>query len=58
MAETIERAKADDPKELRKRIAELERQLRETTFSGATHGSHHVRICTLCGITRHPSRRS
>ena len=28
MAETIERAKADDPKELRRRIAELERELR------------------------------
>lgn len=27
MAETVERAKADDPKELRKRIKELERQL-------------------------------
>lgn len=29
MAETIERAKADDPKELRRRIAALERQLRD-----------------------------
>jgi uncharacterized protein len=29
MAATIERAKADDPQELRKRIAELERQLRQ-----------------------------
>lgn len=29
MAETIERAKADDPRELKKRIAELERQARE-----------------------------
>jgi uncharacterized coiled-coil protein SlyX len=29
MAETIEKAKADDPKELRKRIRELERQLAE-----------------------------
>lgn len=28
MAETIERAKADDPKELRKRIVELEKELR------------------------------
>jgi len=28
MAETIERAKADDPKELRRRIAELERELK------------------------------
>src|SRR6202011_56531 len=28
MASTIEKAKADDPRELRKRIAELERQLR------------------------------
>lgn len=28
MAETIERAKADDPKELRRRIAELEKELR------------------------------
>ena len=28
MAETIERAKADDPKELRKQIAELQRQLK------------------------------
>lgn len=28
MVETIERAKADDPKELRKRIAELEKELR------------------------------
>lgn len=28
MSETIERAKADDPRELRKRIAELERQLK------------------------------
>lgn len=31
MAETIERAKADDPKELRKRIAELERQVQSTS---------------------------
>lgn len=30
MAETIERAKADDPKQLRKRISELERQLKAT----------------------------
>lgn len=29
MAETIERAKADDPKDLRKRISDLERQLAE-----------------------------
>lgn len=29
MATTIERAKADDPRELRKRIAELERQMKE-----------------------------
>lgn len=29
MKETIERAKADDPKELRKRIAELEKQLKK-----------------------------
>jgi uncharacterized protein len=35
MAETIERAKADDPKELRKRIAELERQLREPAGDAA-----------------------
>jgi hypothetical protein len=31
MAETIERAKADDPKELRKQIADLERKLRTET---------------------------
>jgi hypothetical protein len=30
MAATIEKAKADDPRELRKRIAELERQVRNT----------------------------
>ncbi len=36
MAETIERAKADDPKELRRRIADLERQLRTAPVAEPT----------------------
>lgn len=35
MAATIERAKADDPKELRKRVAELERELAKGKAAGA-----------------------
>jgi len=35
MAATIEKAKADDPRELRKRIQELERQLRDSKASAA-----------------------
>jgi len=39
MAETIERAKQDDPKLLRAKVAELEKQLRE----GATHAGKETR---------------
>lgn len=41
MAATIERAKGDDPKELRKRIASLEAELRKKTPAAATldHGA-------------------
>lgn len=35
MAETIEKAKADDPKELKKRVAELERQLQAKPAAAA-----------------------
>ena len=35
MAETVQKAKADDPKELKKRIAELERDARKATVSVA-----------------------
>lgn len=44
MTETIERAKADDPKELRRRISELERQLRDRPEQAAVEVERIVEV--------------
>jgi hypothetical protein len=44
MAATIERAKADDPKELRKKIAELDRDRRQILAHLEKHGSQRVEV--------------
>lgn len=44
MAETIERAKADDPKELRRRVADLERQVAEAKESKPKASMVQVRV--------------
>jgi hypothetical protein len=47
MAATIERAKAEDPKELRKKIAALEKDRREILSHLEKHGSQKIEIKTV-----------
>lgn len=51
MAETIEKAKADDPKELRKRIAQLERELAEARAATPEPVVETVEVPVLDAIT-------